>query len=250
MPVHARLRVEASSDPGRPRIGGSGRCAAAVASFAGVRTEVSLDLTLVDAAKEARSFANLSPLAPFAVRVEADIPATVVSPGVLRLAERPGLVRLTILGERTEWLWRWRVPPAEITDATMRFFVPGNAGTPAEVTEGAQLHGGNRKLGGVFFEVRGASVGNGVLCDAPDARWFQMYSETPEVCAVVAVDSQQCDGCVGPSFGHQAARLLRDGVCTVRVEAPALDHGRGLRRRVSAEFHGVENFSSVFPTAE
>jgi hypothetical protein len=88
------------------------------------------------------------------------------------------------------------------------------------------------------------------LLRAPDARWFHLTSETPAVCAVVAVNAQGCDGCVGPRYGHQAARLLRDGVCTVRVEAPALDHGRGIRRRVSAEFYGVENFVGVFPTAE
>jgi len=33
-------------------------------------------------------------------------------------------------------------------------------------------------------------------------------------------------------------------------EAPALDHGRGIRRRVSAEFSGVENFAGVFPATE
>lgn len=36
----------------------------------------------------------------------------------------------------------------------------------------------------------------------------------------------------------------------VRVDAPALDHGRGIRRRVSADFHGVEHFAAVFPTTE
>lgn len=198
----------------------------------------------------ARPFANLSPLAPFEVRVEADLPATAPRPGNLQLAERPGRVSLFVPGAPGPTIWRWRVPLAEVTDATVRFYVPGNAGTPAEVTEGARLGGSNRKLGGVFFEVRGASVGDGPLCDLPDARWFQMTSETPEVCAVVAVNAQGCDGCVGPRYGHQAARLRRDGVCTVRVEAPALDHGRGVRRRVSAEFFGVENFAEVFPTAE
>ncbi len=250
VPVRARLRVEASGDPGRPRIGGAGRCAGTIGSFAGARTTVPLDLALVDAADEVRSFANLSPLAPFEVRLEADIPVTVVRPGLLGLAERPGRVRLAVPGERREWTWRWRVPPAEVTDAAVRFYVPGNAGTPVEVTEGARLTGSNRKLGGVFFEIRGASVGDGPLCDPPDARWFRLYSETPEVCAVVAVNSQGCDGCVGPSFGHEAARLLRDGVCTVRLEAPELDHGRGLLRRVSAGFEGVANYAAVFPTAE
>jgi hypothetical protein len=216
----------------------------------GAQTTVALSLELLDAAGEARTFANLSPLAPFAVRVEADLPVTAPRAGSVRLAERPGQVRWFAPGVTDPWIWRWRVPPAEVTDARVRFYVPGNAGTPAEVTDGARVGGGNRKLGGVFFEVREARVGDGPLCDAPDARWFQMTSETPAVCAVVAVNPQGCDGCVGPSFGHQAARLLRDGVCTVRVEAPALDHGRGIRRRVSAEFSGVENFVGVFPTAE
>lgn len=247
VPVHARLRVEASADAGRPRIGGAGRCGGA---FTGAQTAVPLALELVDAAGEPRSFANLSPLAPFAVQIEADLAVTALRPGQLELPERAGQLRLAVPGAPDAWVWRWRVPPAEVTDATVRFYVPGNAGTPAEVTEGARLGGGNRKLGGVFFEVRAATVGDGALCDAPDARWFRLYSETPEVCAAVAINPQGCDGCVGPRYGHQAARLLRDGVCTVRLEAPALDHGRGIRRRVSAVFEGVENFAAVFPTAE
>ncbi len=247
VPVHARLRVETIADAGRPRFGDAGRCGG---DFAGAQTAVPLALELVDAAGEARSFANVSPAAPFTVQIEADLAVTAVRPGLLELAERAGQVRLGLPGTRDAWVWRWRVSPAEVTDATVRFYVPGNAGTPAEVTDGARLGGGNRKLGGVFFEVRGATVGDGALCDAPDARWFRLYSETPEVCAAVAINAQGCDGCVGPRFGHQAARLLRDGVCTVRVEAPALNHGRGLRRRVSAAFEGVENFAAVFPTAE
>lgn len=247
VPVHAHLRIEVSGDAGRPRIGGDGRCGGA---FVGTPTTVPLTLELLDEAGEPHTFANLSPLAPFEVRVEADLLVTAPRPGSLQLAERPGRVRLFVPGATAPTIWRWRVPRAEVTDATVRFYVPGNAGTPAEVTEGARLGGGNRKLGGVFFEVRAASVAEGPLCDPPDARWFQMTSETPEVCAVVAVNAQGCDGCVGPRYGHQAARLLRDGVCTVRVEAPALDHGRGIRRRVRAAFYGVENFAGVFPTAE
>ncbi len=128
------------------------------------------------------------------------------------------------------------MPRSEIVDATVRFFVPGAAGSSVEVTEGARIGGSHRKLGGVFVQIRDATTTEGRLCDAPDARWFRLVSETPEVCAVVAVDGEACDGCAGPSFGHEAARLVRDGICTVRVEAPELNHGRGLSRRVSAEF--------------
>ena len=34
------------------------------------------------------------------------------------------------------WTWRWRVPPSEVTDASVRFFIPGNAGTPLDVADG------------------------------------------------------------------------------------------------------------------
>ena len=34
------------------------------------------------------------------------------------------------------WTWQWRVPPSEVTDASVRFFIPGNAGTPLDVADG------------------------------------------------------------------------------------------------------------------
>jgi len=244
VPVRVRLHVDATDDPGRPRVG------VCSGPFAGTEATVPLTLGLSSASDEELTFANLSPLAPFAVHVEADLPVTVAGPGMLGLAPRPGRVRLTAPGASEPQILRWRVPPEEVTDATVRLYVPGNAGTPAEVTEGALLTGSNRKLGGIFFEVRGARVGDARLCDRADARWFRLVSETPEVCAVVAVDPQGCDGCVGPAFGHQAARLLRDGVCSVRLEAPALDHGRGILRRVSARFESVAQFADVFPTLQ
>lgn len=248
LPVRARLRIEAREDPGRPQLGGALGCRSG--AFAGAQPQVPLNLELRDASDAPLSFVNLAPRAPFEVRVEAEIDVTIPRVGELLLAERPGQVRLRAAAAPAAWVWRWRVPPAEITDAAVRFYVPGNAGSPVDVTEGAQLGGANRKLGGVFFEVREASVREGPLCDRADARWFQLISETPEVCPVVAVRSQACDGCAGPHYGHQAARLRRDGVCTVRLEAPALDHGRGFVRRVSASFQGVVNFPDVFPTLE
>lgn len=246
VPVHATLRVQVSDDPGRPRE----RCGGAVGSFAGTDTRVPLSLELVDASNESQGFDNLSLLAPFEVRIEADIPAALIQGAALRLPERPGHVRISVPGRADAWTWQWRVPPSEVTDASVRFFIPGNAGTPLDVTEGARLSGGHRKTRGVFFQLRGAAIGDRALCDLPDARWFRLYSETPDVCAVVPVGARRCDECSGPHYGQEAARLVRDGVCTVRIEAPALDHGRGLRRRVSAEFHHVENLFDLLATPD
>lgn len=245
-PAHATLRVEVSDEPGRPRIGGLDRCGDATeAPFAATRSEPTLRLDLLDAANQPLSFSNLSPVAPFEVTVESDVPVAVAHPGALQLAQRPGRVRFASADGRDAWAWRWFVPPTDVTDVAVRFYVPGAAGTPVDVTEGASIGGGNRRLRGVFFELRAGMVGAQRLCDAPDARWFRLYSDTPEVCRVVAVDSRTCDGCSGPGFGHEAAFLVRDGVCSLRAEAAELNGRRGVRRRVSAEFVNVGNFSAA-----
>ncbi|MBN8610890.1 MAG: hypothetical protein J0L92_09920 [Deltaproteobacteria bacterium] len=242
--LHATLRVEVNEDA-RPRLGGTERCGGDdVASFAATGTQVTLPLALLDEHGEDLRFDNISPLVPFEVSIESDV-SVIAERNLLRFGGERGHVRFVAAGGADSWAWEWAVPPSEIVDATVRFYVPGSAGSPAEVTEGVRVQGSHRRLAGVFFQIRDAVLARGPLCDAADARWFHLESETPQVCRVVSVDSQACDGCSGPSFGHQAAALVRDGVCTVRVEAPQLDHGAGLIRRVSAEFVGIENFAEV-----
>ncbi len=249
VPLRARLRVEASSVAGRASIGGSGRCSANGGAFAGARSPVALSAALLDAANDPVSFANVHPLAPFEIRVDSELPVSVTSDGLLALPDRSGVLRMAVAGQRGQWLWRWRVPPAEVTDATVRFFVGGSAGAPAEVTDGARIAGSHRKVGAVFFQLLAAVVGDAPLCDAPDPRWFELRSDTPDVCVPVAVTSASCDECSAQGIGTQAARILRDGECSIRLEAPSTNHGRGLRRRVSAVFENVANFAGGAPDA-
>lgn len=242
--MHATFLVEVHDDA-IPRVGGVERCGGdEVAPFAASVGEVTVALELLDGSGRPVSFDNVSPLVPFDVRVQSDVSVT-AEQNRLRLARAPGAVRLRAVHGSDAWSWRWAVEPSEVTDVTVRFYVPGSAGTPAEVTDGARIVGSHRKFGGVFFQLRDGMVGGARLCDAPDARWVRLVSETPDVCEVVEVDSQSCDGCAGPSFGHEAARLVRDGICTVRAEAAQLDGGRGITRRVSAEFVGIENFAEL-----
>ncbi len=246
-PAHATLRVEVSDEPGRPRIGGLDRCGDATeAPFAATRSEPTLRLDLLDAANQPLSFSNLSPVAPFEVTVESDVPVAVAHPGALLLAQRPGRVRFASADGRDAWAWRWFVPPTDVTDVAVRFYASRAPREPPSTSpRGRPSVEGIGGCGGLLSSFAPAMVGAQRLCDAPDARWFRLYSDTPEVCRVVAVDSRTCDGCSGPGFGHEAAFLVRDGVCSLRAEAAELNGRRGVRRRVSAEFVNVGNFSAA-----
>jgi hypothetical protein len=247
VPVRARVRVEASQEAGRASLGGPGRCGVAGGPFSGARSPVSLEPVWLDASGEPVSFANVSSLAPFEVHVESQLAMRVAGDGRLALPERSGTVRLTVPGQRGSWLWRWRVAPAEVTDATVRFFVGGSAGSATDVVDGARITGSHRKVGAVFVQIPRAVVGDEPLCDAPDPRWFELHSDTPDVCVIRAIDAQSCDECSAPTVARQAAWLLRDGVCAVRLEGAAMNHGRGVRRRVSASFESVSQFANVAP---
>ena len=66
---------------------------------------------------------------------------------------------------------------------------------------------------------------------------------------MVPIDPNGLDGPTYLNHGHAAARLLRDGTCTVRVDAPDANGGRGLSQRVTASFVGVAAWIPITPLA-
>lgn len=245
--LQARVRLEATSTLPRAHLGGPGRCGVAGGPFAGAHPRVSLEPQWLDAQSQPVYFANVSPLAPFEIVVESTLALAVTADAALALPARAGIVRLRAANERTEWVWRWRIGPESVTDAAIEFFVGGSAGAPLAVTEGARIVGSSRKVGAIFARIARANVGEGPLCDAPDPRWFTLESDTPEVCEIVPVDARSCDECSDRSLATQAARLRRDGVCAIRLESAAMNHGRGVRARVSASFERIEQFANSAP---
>jgi hypothetical protein len=240
--LQVRVRVEATSALPRAHLGATGRCGVAGGPFAGANTLVSLEPQWLDAQSQPVYFANVSPLAPFDIHIESTLALTVSPEAQLELPARAGIVRLRAASQRDARIWRWRVGPESVTDAAIEFSVGGSAGAPLPVTEGARIVGSSRKVGAIFARISRGNVGAEPLCDAPDPRWFTMASDTPEVCEIVPVDARSCDECSDRSLARHAARLRRDGVCAIRVEGAALNHGHGVRARVSASFERVDQF--------
>lgn len=250
VPLQVRLQIDATSTPPRAQLGGAGRCGVNGGPFAGARGRVSLEPQWIDAQSQPVHFANVSPLAPFEIHVESTLALAVTADAQLELPARAGIVRLRAAEQRHEWLWRWHVGPESVTDAAIEFFVGGSAGAPLPVTEGARIVGSSRKVGAIFARIPRASVGDEPLCDTPDPRWFTLVSDTPEVCSILPVRGESCDECNDPSVATHAAWLRRDGACALRLEGPAMNHGRGVRARVRASFERIDQFANVAPPAQ
>ncbi len=236
------LRVDVSSDPGRARITRSGRCqAASAARFVRCRADLPVRLAFEPAADRPEAFNNVLRTAPFPLLIESDVDLGEApdSPAELRLPSTRARLTFSSPDSSDRPTVECGVTARDLTAADIRFFIPGQAGATHEVVEGASLHGSNRAMGAVYFQVRGASVGDDPLCDDADGRWFTVATETPDVCDVVPVDPSIIQGPTHLSYGHAGARLRRDGTCTVRVDAPDANGGRGLSQRVTASFTNV-----------
>ncbi len=242
LPHATTLHIDVTSDPGRVRITRAGRCEAArVARLVRCQTGLPVSLAFEPATGRPETFNNVLRTAPFPVLIESDVDlgGAPDTPDGLRLPSTRAHLAFSSPDTSDHPSVECGVTARDLTAATVRFFVPGQAGATLEVTEGASLSGGNRALRGVYFQVPDATVGDDRLCDDVDARWFTLTTETPDVCDVVPVDPNGLDGPTYLNHGHAAARLLRDGTCTVRVSAPDADGGRGLSQRVTASFTNV-----------
>lgn len=135
---------------------------------------------------------------------------------------------------------------ASITSARIRVFVPGSAGGDIDLEDGASVQGGSRAYRGVVFHVPSITVGGVVFHDRIDPSWFTLVSETPDTCVVGMTDGNIVNGVRNPPR-IPIARLIEDGVCSVRVEAPLANGGAGLRRRVSVTFTRVDRWMEPPP---
>lgn len=131
------------------------------------------------------------------------------------------------------------VGPESVVDADVEFRIGHIKAEPTPVAAGGVyrpadlLHHGSAATNGLAPHVAGLATARGPLCSSPPARWFELASNTPQICEVLP--SSRSD-----SAPWGEARLLRDGTCELELRAPALAPEAGFPVRWRATFQDVD----------
>jgi hypothetical protein len=90
----------------------------------------------------------------------------------------------------------------------------------------------------------GARFGGMGLCGGPDPALFQLRSTTPEVCTI---EENGCAtrGCLTSGYVPTIANVIAEGTCNLELDAPTLDHGRGLSQSFSTTFKALSSETST-----
>ena len=136
--------------------------------------------------------------------------------------------------------------PADVTDVSLSFVLPGYAGNPLSLIDGETYGEGGfgRTLGHVFPQVGTVMVDGEAVCDGPDVDWFTLTSTTPETCVVV--DPTPIDDSIGVYNGGEttvSAEVVGDGRCAVALEGPELGGGEGLGATLDVTFVHTEELA-------
>jgi hypothetical protein len=84
----------------------------------------------------------------------------------------------------------------------------------------------------------GAHFGDTHLCGGPDPALFQLRSTTPEVCTIEE-DGCAVRGCLTNGYVPAIANVIAAGNCSLELEAPTLNHSRGLSTSFSTNFEAL-----------
>ncbi|MBL8683670.1 MAG: hypothetical protein JNK05_31150 [Myxococcales bacterium] len=208
------------------------------AAMMGVAGRVPYETTFVDLDGSELHFSNVRVAGGFRLRSNVALPGwSFDAARGLTLPRRRATLSLVPLHGEPGINLAWALPSSEIERLDVEFFVAGAAGSPVTVTDGASIAGSHRKLRGIYARVLAAQV-----CDAFDMSSLELESDTPEVCRLYRNARGHGDSTNSDAVYPHAIRLVRDGECSVRLRGAALDHGRGIERRVRATFSNVTNF--------
>ena len=124
--------------------------------------------------------------------------------------------------------------------AELQFQLAGTASGPVVLGGGERYGDGGwgRAANRIAPMVQEMSTDEGPLCSAPSSTWFELRSQTPEVCEIVELPAT-VEGDSYTLYGSrtgQAARLLRAGTCSLVLDAPGFAAEAGFPRSFSAEF--------------
>jgi hypothetical protein len=187
---------------------------------------------------------NVSATAPFEITLYSSVPLD-AAPAMLSnltVATLPARLLARADGPNADREFFLGITPEEVTDFDVEFTLPGLAGSDIIVRDGDSRMGGSRAGRGIIPIIRRVWVGDQHVCDAPREEWFTLVSETPTVCAVGRI----AQGSPANQYvGQQVARLLEDGTCTVRLEAPRFAQGVGVTKRITVDFVNINGWLQI-----
>ncbi|WP_437760821.1 hypothetical protein [Sorangium sp. So ce1389] len=141
--------------------------------------------------------------------------------------------------------------PADRVDAMdVVFVLPGVAGSDRVLVEGDTHDAYGRTGNRVIPVISRLASGDDTLCSEARTEDFQVTSLTPETCAVgEPFCRNSAPNLVLPpgDMLTRSADVIADGVCAVRVEAPAFAGGAGLGAEVSVTLLNTHQMYDVTP---
>ncbi len=136
------------------------------------------------------------------------------------------------------------VDAGQITKWDVSFELAGAAGVPRtlrrEMIYGEA--GWGRAANRIAPVVSATYVGSDPLCSPAAMGWFAFESLTPDVCELVPLLPAESGTYVlyeGAFTVGKAAKLSKDGTCTLRLSAPGFAAGAGFSSSLSAGFQNV-----------
>jgi hypothetical protein len=192
---------------------------------------------ILDEAGERTFVANAAPEAQTTVRLRGTFEAANASPASLaEWIAPPWPSEVEVSADLGEPLWIDVVDAGRVTAATVGFQIPGGK-LPMTIDDGATYGGWGTELNRILPVVSDVEADETLLCSGPSAAWFQLESATPAVCEIV--QWSPVDGMVDGHPTGEAARLRRDGACTLTLRALEIPSAVGLPAAVSATFRDV-----------
>lgn len=196
-------------------------------------------VVLLDEAGERAHAANASPEAQATVRLVGNFSAAEPEPRTLAdwiAPAWPGPVK--IVPELGAPLHIEVIGGDAITRVDLAFHLIG-AKSPMRLENGQSYGEGGwgATYNRIEATVSALYAGETGLCSSPSPSWLELASETKRNCEVETVSREDS----GDEHGllDRSARLLADGTCKLRVDAPELPLAAGLPASLSASFRNV-----------
>jgi hypothetical protein len=135
------------------------------------------------------------------------------------------------------------IDPARVTAVTIDFQLAArHLASPITIETGASYgEGGWEDMANRLSpRIHDAEVDGVPLCSFADSSWFELVSNTPDVCEIMEAEAAESKLVSFDGIGTgQTARLKKDGTCSLDLRAPELAPDGGFPLSVSATFRNI-----------